>query len=352
VISTQPLASVTAGSGPSVVVTAEDRFNNVATSFTGIVTMALANNPGGGILAGTATATAVDGVAAFSSLTLNKAGTGYTLRATASDLAAATTNSFDVVPAAATQLVVLTQPPATVSSGSAFGFRVAAEDPFGNINPSFNGTVTVALEANPGGGTLSGTLTTPAAQGVATFAGLSLHGEGDGYALQVSTSGLAAATTSAISIPPVLPPPAPPSISQPPTPAIVLEQVVRTQKTNKKGKPVGKPVLVGLALEYSTAMNPSTAGLAANYRVNEVVSRRVKRKTVSVLQPVNFTAAYQATTDSVLLAIQGKPKFAKGGQITVITSAPSGVSSAAGVLLEATDTAFTIQAKAAGVTPG
>ena len=40
------------------------------------------------------------------------------------------------------------------------------------------------------------------------------------------------------------------------------------RKTNKKGKPVGKPMIVGFALEYSTAMNPATAGLATNYQVD------------------------------------------------------------------------------------
>ena len=41
--------------------------------------MALANNPSGATLGGTLTVTAQDGVADFSDLTLNEAGTGYTL---------------------------------------------------------------------------------------------------------------------------------------------------------------------------------------------------------------------------------------------------------------------------------
>ena len=115
---------------------------------------------------------------------------------------------------------------------------------------------------------------------------------------------------------------------------------------------MGKPVFVGFALDYSTAMDPSTAGLAANYQVDSAVTKRVKKKTITVLHPVNFTAAYNQSTNSVTLTVKGKPTFAKGGQIKVIASPPNGVSSTAGVLLDANDTVFTILAKAKGITPG
>ena len=50
------------------------------------------------------------------------------------------------------------------------------------------------------------------------------------------------------------------------------------RKTNKKGKPVGKPMIVGFALEYSTAMDPATAGLAANYQVDATARKHGKGK--------------------------------------------------------------------------
>jgi len=131
----------------------------------------------------------------------------------------------------------------------------------------------------------------------------------------------------------------------PATPTIILERVVTTQKTNKKGKPVGKPVFVGFALDYSTAMDRSTAGLGADYHVDWVVNKRVTRR-------VKCTAVYNHSTNSVTLTVEGKPTFANGGQITVIASPPNGVSSTAGVLLESGDTVFTILANAKGITPG
>ncbi len=137
----------------------------------------------------------------------------------------------------------------------------------------------------------------------------------------------------------------------PPAPTVVLERVVTKQKTNKKGKPVGKPVFVGFALDFSTAMDPTTAGLTANYQVDTGVIKRSKNK-MKVLHPVKFTAAYSHSTNSVTLTLKRKPTFPKGGEIAVIASAPNGVSSTAGVLLDSSDTVFTILPKAKGVTAG
>ena len=113
-------------------------------------------------------------MATFSGLTLNKAATGYTLLRVGQRSGQATTNAFNVTPAAATQLVVTTQPPGSVLAGSGFGLVVSAEDPFGNVDTNFGGSVAVALLNNPGGATLGGTLTVTAQSGVATFSGLTL----------------------------------------------------------------------------------------------------------------------------------------------------------------------------------
>ena len=103
---------------------------------------------------------------------------------------------------------------------------------------------------------------------------------------------------------------------------------------------------------YSTAMNPATAGLTANYEVTFTTTKRVKKKRVTAQRPVAFRAAYNASRNAVTLTIVGKQKFAKGGQITVIATPPDGVSGAAGDLLSANDTVFNILPKAKGVWPG
>src|SRR5947209_1556956 len=66
-------------------------------------------------------------------------------------------NAIGVVTLYANNLVVTTQPPASVTAGSGFGLTVQDQDSAGNLITSFNGTVTVGLASNPGGGTLGGT---------------------------------------------------------------------------------------------------------------------------------------------------------------------------------------------------
>ena len=200
VVTAQPPASVTAGSGFGLTVTVEDSTGNVDSSFNGTVSLALYNNPGGATLGGTLTTTAQSGVAAFSGLTLDNAATGYTLLVSGGGVPDATTNAFNVTAAAATQLSVTTEPPAGVGVGVGFGLVVSAEDQFGNVDLNFNGSVDVALLNNPGGAALGGTLSVAAQSGAATFSGLTLDQAGAGYTLQLSAIGLTSATTNAFNV--------------------------------------------------------------------------------------------------------------------------------------------------------
>ncbi len=147
------------------------------------------------------------------------------------------------------------------------------------------------------------------------------------------------------------------TVSVPPDgPTIVGEQALFTRKLNKKHKPVGKPVLTGFSIDYSAAMDPATAGNAANYQVNWISTKRVKRKKVMVLHPVPIRVVYDAVDHSVSLLLRGKQAFATGGQITVIGASSVGVSSASGSLLDGNDEGhagdngtFTILPRARGV---
>jgi hypothetical protein len=110
--------------------------------------------------------------------------------------------AIGVVTLNADHFVVTQQPPASVTAGSPFGLTVQAEDRSGNLDSSFNGTVTVGLANNPGGATLGGTLTVTASNGMAAFSGLTLTKAASGYTLQVSASGVDSATTSALTVTP------------------------------------------------------------------------------------------------------------------------------------------------------
>src|SRR5213079_2479687 len=189
---------------PAVKVRALDALGNVATGFTGAVAIAMGSNPGGSTLSGTTPVAAVSGVATFF-VSLNKAGTGYTLAASAGGFTPVTSTAFDIIPGTATQLAFTVQPSNTVA-GAAISpaVQVTALDPAGNPVPSFTGSVTVALGTNPGGSTLSGTTTVAAVNGVASFGDLSANKTGTSYALSATATatGLNPATSSGFNITP------------------------------------------------------------------------------------------------------------------------------------------------------
>ena len=101
VFSQQP-SNVQAGSSisPAVTVEALDAYNNLTTNNSSTqVSMAIGTNPGSGTLSGTNPVTVSDGVATFSNLSINNAGTGYTLVASGSGVTSATSSAFNVTAA-------------------------------------------------------------------------------------------------------------------------------------------------------------------------------------------------------------------------------------------------------------
>src|SRR5207248_3080567 len=122
---------------PAVQVVAHDAQGNTATGFSGNVTMALGVNPGSGTLAGTTSLTAVSGVATFSSLSIDKVGTGYTLTAVdpGEGLSGATSTPFNITPGPATQLVFTVQPSTAVAARTISpAVQVGARDAQGNLD--------------------------------------------------------------------------------------------------------------------------------------------------------------------------------------------------------------------------
>jgi hypothetical protein len=95
-IAVEPPGSVAAGSAFGLTVVVEDSSGSVITSYNAIVAIALASNPGGATLGGDPTALVTNGVATFSGLTLNKPGSGYTLRVSGGSVAPVTTAPISV----------------------------------------------------------------------------------------------------------------------------------------------------------------------------------------------------------------------------------------------------------------
>ncbi len=205
VVTAQPPASTTAGSGFGLTVQVQTPDGMLVTGASGTITVALGNNPGGASLGGTLTATISGGVATFSGLSIDQAGTGYTLNVSASGSTGAATQAIDVTAASASRLVVTAEPPSSLIAGGSFGLTVSVEDAFGNQVPGFGGQVTVGLAGGPSGATLDGTQSATASGGVATFSGLAIDQAGDGYALKVDATGLAAVDTTSFAVTPAAP---------------------------------------------------------------------------------------------------------------------------------------------------
>ena len=133
-------------------------------------------------------------------------------------------------------------------------------------------------------------------------------------------------------------------ISQPP-PVIIGEQSLFSRKTNKKGRPVGKPVLAGYEFEFSSPLDPASAANSADYQVDNVTTNRVRNKVKRVLRPITrFNVSY--SNDAVMIALAGHETFKNGGQITVLNN----LTGASGAALVGT-TVFTISKGGKGITP-
>ncbi len=82
----QPSGALTGATiSPAVTVQVLNQCNLLMTSATNNITLGIGNNAGGGTLSGMLTKAAVSGVATFSNLSINKAGTGYTMTAAVAD---------------------------------------------------------------------------------------------------------------------------------------------------------------------------------------------------------------------------------------------------------------------------
>jgi len=195
------LAVSTVVIAPAIKVQVQDAFGNLVLTATDSITLAINNNPGSGTLSGTLVVAAVSGEATFGDISIDKVGTGYTLDATAGGLSTATTASFDITLGAATKLgfsvePVDTAPGATITPA----IKVQVQDAGGNLVAAATDSITLAIGANPGLGTLSGTLVVAAVSGETTFSDISIDNVGSGYTLTATAGGLTGATSAIFNI--------------------------------------------------------------------------------------------------------------------------------------------------------
>lgn len=196
----QPPFAVTAGDVFQVRVEVRDEFDNLVTTASNNITLSQTGIPCFDPSVSPLTLSAVSGVATFPLVRFFAACSNYTLRATSSGLLEAVSSTFSVNPAAAAELIFFQQPVNTVVTRTMTAVIVRARDIFGNTVVSENRPITLSLSTNPGGATLSGTLTRNAVNGQATFIDLSLNVVANGYRLRATLASLPQANSNLFNI--------------------------------------------------------------------------------------------------------------------------------------------------------
>lgn len=124
---------------------------------------------------------------------------GQTVVYTRSEGKEATTD-VTVEERAAVRLAFTDQPDDATAGQQLAPVKVAVRDETGATVTSATDAVTLSLENNPGGGTLSGTLTVNAVAGVATFSNLRIDKSGAGYTLSATAGTLSPAISESFDI--------------------------------------------------------------------------------------------------------------------------------------------------------
>ena len=203
VFTTEPTSSGAGQTLAPIAVSIEDTLGNVQTSDnTSQIQLTLLQLTG--TLSGTTTQTAVNGVATFNDLSIDKVGTGYTLLASSVNvgpppLSSTISTPFDISGGAAAQLGFL-QEPTDVLAGEYVSpaVTVAVQDLGANTVTTDSGTlITVAITLCSTPITLSATTDSA---GIATFPTLRLNTIATGDVLSATASGLAGATSASFNV--------------------------------------------------------------------------------------------------------------------------------------------------------
>ena len=142
--------------GPPTVVI-QDQFANALGVGSQSISMAIGTNPSAGTLTGTASVTASAGVAVFSQLRIDTAGTGYTLIASSAGLTSATSNAFNIAVSAWSGFLVQASGGGNIGTqlqGTAFNIQVTAVDACLNTVTTYvsNATISSSCTLSSGSG--------------------------------------------------------------------------------------------------------------------------------------------------------------------------------------------------------
>ncbi|MGB8196193.1 MAG: hypothetical protein WCF25_04210 [Acidimicrobiales bacterium] len=199
-IVTEPSATAASGAALAVqpIIKVEDAGGNAVVGNTSTVT-ATVTSAAGTVTNGTATVSSTTGLATFAGLALNELVGPYTLTFSDGTFTSAVSTPIVVSAGVATQLVITTQPSATVASGAPLAQQpvVKVEDAAGNVVTTDASTITTKI-------TTGGVSVTPSTKvvvaGVASFSGLTVNALDGAYTLTFSDGALTPATSASIAV--------------------------------------------------------------------------------------------------------------------------------------------------------
>ena len=214
------------------------------------VSVTFAVTGGGGSITGATATTNTSGVATVGSWTLGTTAGANTLSATASGITGSPKTFTATGNAGPAEVLAFVVQPGTIASGGVSStVEVEVRDRNGNRVTTSTQAITLTLAANPGSGTLGGTLTVSAVNGRATFTGLTLDKAAAGYTLTATSTGLTAATSAAFTV-----------VAGAPA-AITMVQ------GNGQSANAGSAVAIALAVRVTDAAGNLAAGVTVTFAV-------------------------------------------------------------------------------------
>lgn len=171
----------------------QDFYGNRVLTSQALVVLSLTN--GTGVLSGSVSRMAQNGVARFNNLSLDKIGTDKELSAVSVGLVGASSDPFTITLGAPAKLGFINHPGGG-SSGVVWAVQptVQVYDAGGNLIPT--ATNSISLSLSQGAGFINGTTTVPAVAGLASFSGLSISTAGANKIITASSTGLQSALSN------------------------------------------------------------------------------------------------------------------------------------------------------------
>src|SRR5205085_311999 len=180
-------------------------------------------------------------------LSVDSAGSDYTIAVAAGGLSGATSASFNVNAGRAVKLGFITQPSNTVAFGRITpAVRVALTDSLGNRSDGSGTQIVVALQPSPN--LLTGDKSKNTAGGVATFSDLRVTRTGSGFVLVASAENFANVTSDAFSIN---------------EPTDVIGLAIRVQPSDaSSGRPITPAIRVAAVNSLGNTVTTSNASIS------------------------------------------------------------------------------------------